>query len=156
VIFRLDPPACAGRHAAAGPCPSCGRVLEAGPERRLYCSPVCRRQVARLPHGEREQRRASTRPGVCAACGAPVEPVVFWRCPRGRRNGLWRMRRVAGGPVRFNAEAFDWLAGKLRLEPSDARLPELALVLADAGELHALVARSGAVIALAKAQERGG
>jgi hypothetical protein len=52
--------------------------------------------------------------------------------------------------LRFGPDGFEWLAAKLGCDPTDPRLPDVALRLAKAGQLTALVGREGQVIGLAK------
>lgn len=136
-----------------GPCSYCGRDLKPASEhRRRYCSKACRAAVARLELAEREATRAAAPAGACVACGAPIEPVVVWACPSRRRYPeLASMRRASPGVVRFDADAWAWLAPKLGLEPDDERVPEAALRLAEAGRLHVFVSSRGVPIAVAKA-----
>jgi hypothetical protein len=137
--------------AAPGTCPRCGLELEPAGDLRRYCSSACRKDIARLPVAERAARRDAAPPGTCVGCGAPIDPAGRWRCPHWKRSPqLWRMRRAAGGPVRFTDDAWAWLGAKLGLPADDERLPAIALELAKAGRLHVLVSEAGTPIAAAK------
>ena len=117
--------ACANINAAGpGECPGCGAALVEQDVGRRYCSVACRKAVAKLELEERNRRRRETPADRWVGCGSPV--MGDWRCPnrRRRRNpGLSRMRRDAGGPVRFNSDAWEWLAGKLGVDPGDEGYP---------------------------------
>ena len=61
------------------------------------------------------------------------------------------MWNSAAGRVRFGEEAIEWFAEKIGLPPDDERLPDIAIKLASAGQLHVMVSgTTGSVVAIAK------
>jgi len=119
-------------------CPGCG-----GPTRettKKFCSRRCKQK------GKRARRRGRVLefvPGRCAHCGAQFAPrTVRPLCERCRRRprGFEVFRRRVKWP-----HDLAWLAGKLELPPGDPRLPEVALKLAEAGELVVYLRANGKV-----------
>jgi hypothetical protein len=140
---------CAGVYEQPGCCDNCGRELVLlENQRQRYCGSACRKEILRLPHEERAQRREQTPEGLCVNCGVELPPALY-RCPRSRKAWIKRWRAASGGKLRFGSEAFEWLGGKLGLDPSDERLPAIALALGRAGQLAVLV-DGGQVVGIAK------
>lgn len=141
---------CIGAYDAPGQCDHCGRDL-VETEHPRNCSSSCRNAVKQLSHEQRSERRAATPAGVCVNCGRPLRSPTF-RCPRARNAWIKGWRGAAGGKLRFGAEAWEWFGGKVGLEPTDERLPAIAMQLARARRLAVLVDGGKGIVGIARAK----
>lgn len=143
-----------------GVCRICGRAGSLTETPRLYC---CRKHQRRAKNARRHpgyQGPKFSGEGVCLHCGKTFRPSPRFRPTCGDPacweamgdRGFWRFRQAVKWP-----HPLSWLAAKLKLDPDDPRLPEVARALAAKGLLVVYIRADGTVgeVGRPKAETRG-
>jgi hypothetical protein len=121
-------------------CPGCGGPTQEF--RKRFCSPRCKTKAKRARRRNPEHREGNL-PDRCAHCLQPIKPRIQRSlCPRCRKRRA--PYQVFRGRVKWPHD-LAWLARKLGLPADDLRLPDIALRLAEAGELVVYIRVDGTV-----------